>query len=99
MSSAYWAIKELSYDFKLAGENRLFDVSSLVECRTQAYENAKLFNKKVKRWHEKRIQIQKLKVGEYVLLYNSHLRFFAGELLSNGKDRISSNKFIVLELL
>ena len=28
---AYWAIKELNYDFKLAGEKRLFDISSLDE--------------------------------------------------------------------
>ena len=42
---AYWAIKELNYDFKLAGEKRLFDISSLDEWRTQAYENAKLFKK------------------------------------------------------
>ena len=40
---AYWAIKQLNYDFKLAGEKRLFDISSLDEWRTQAYENAKLF--------------------------------------------------------
>ena len=33
---AYWAIKKLNYDFKLAGEKRLFDISSL----TQDYENA-----------------------------------------------------------
>ncbi len=44
---AYWAIKELNYDFKLAGEKRLFDISSLDEWRTQAYENAKLFKKKL----------------------------------------------------
>ena len=53
---AYWAIKELNYDFKLAGEKRLFDISSLDEWRTQAYKNAKLFKEKVKRWHDKRIQ-------------------------------------------
>ena len=46
---AYWAIKELNYDFKLAGEKRLFDISSLDEWRTQAYENAKLLKEKVKR--------------------------------------------------
>ena len=40
---SYWAIKELNYDFKLASEKRLFDISSLDEWRTQAYENAKLF--------------------------------------------------------
>ena len=78
---AYWAIKEHNYDFKLAGEKRLFDISSLDEWRTQAYENAKLFKEKVKRWHGKRIQKREFKVGEYVLLYNSCFRFFAGKLL------------------
>ena len=79
---AYWAVKELNYDFKLAGEKRLFDISSLDEWRIQAYENAKLFKEKVKRWHDKRIQKREFKVGEYVLLYNSRFRFFAGKLLS-----------------
>ena len=50
---AYWAIKELNFDFKLAGEKRLFDISSLDEWRAQAYENARLFKEKVKRWHDK----------------------------------------------
>ena len=79
---AYWAIKELNYDFKLAGEKRLFDISSLDEWRTQAYENAKLFKEKVKRWHDERIQKSEFKVGEYVVLYNSHFGFFTGKLLS-----------------
>ena len=67
---------------KLADEKRLFDISSLDEWRTQAYENAKLFKEKVKRWHDKRIQKCEFKVREYVLLYNSHFRFFVGKLLS-----------------
>ena len=79
---AFWAVKELNYEFKLAGEKRLFDINSLDEWRTQAYENAKLFKEKVKRWHEERIQKHEVKVGEYVLLYNSCFRFFVGKLLS-----------------
>ena len=79
---AYWAIKELNFDFKLAGEKWLFDISSLDEWRAQAYENAKLVKEKVKRWHDKRIQKWEFNVGDYVLLYNSRLRFFAGKLLS-----------------
>ncbi|KAE8776127.1 reverse transcriptase [Hordeum vulgare] len=79
---AYWAIKQLNFDFKLAGEKRLFDISSLDEWRAQAYENANLFKEKVKRWHDKRIQKREFNVGDYVLLYNSHLRFFACKLLS-----------------
>ena len=39
-------------------------------------------NKKVKRWHDKRIQKCEFKVGEYALLYNSRFRFFVGKLLS-----------------
>ena len=41
-----------------------------------------MFKEKVKRWHDKRIQKREFNVGDYVLLYNSHLRFFAGKLLS-----------------
>ena len=65
---AYCAIKELSYNFKLAGEKRLFDISSLDEWRTQAYENAKLFKEKFKIWHDKRIQKREFNVGDYVSL-------------------------------
>ena len=79
---AFWAIKVINYDFKLAGEKRSFDISSLDEWRTQAYENAKLFKEKVKRWHDKSIQKREFNVGDYVLLYNFRLRFFAGKLLS-----------------
>ena len=95
---AYWAVKELNYDFKLAGENRLFDISSLDEWRTQAYEIAKLFKEEVKIWHDKRIQKREFKVGEYVLLYNSHFRFFLQESSSqNGKAHMSSRRFTGLE--
>ena len=38
--------------------------------------------KKVKRWHDKRIQKREFNVGDYVFLYNSRLRFFAGKILS-----------------
>ena len=35
--------------------------------------------------HDKRIQKREFKVREYVLLYNSRFRFFAGKLLSKCK--------------
>ena len=66
----------------LLGKRGYFDISSLDEWRTQDYENAKLFKEKVKRWHDKRIQKHEIRVGEYLLLYNSHSRFFVGKLLS-----------------
>ena len=45
---AYWAVRDLNRDFKLAGEKRLLDLSSLDEWRSEAYENARLFKKKLK---------------------------------------------------
>jgi hypothetical protein len=79
---AYWAVKELNRYFKLAGDKRLLDLSSLDEWRTEAYENARLFKEKVKQWHDRRILKREFHVGEKVLLYKSRLRFFAGKLLS-----------------
>ena len=38
--------------------------------------------KTIKRWHGKRIQKREFNVGDYVLLFNSRLRFFAGKFLS-----------------
>ena len=48
-------------------------LAHLINGETQAYENAKLFKEKVKRWHDKRIQKHEFNVGDYVLLYNSRL--------------------------
>jgi hypothetical protein len=45
---AFWVVRELNRDFKLAGKKRLLDLSSLDEWRNEAYENAKLFKEKVK---------------------------------------------------
>jgi hypothetical protein len=79
---AFWIVKELNRDFKLAGKKRLLDLSSLDEWRNEAYENARLFKEKVKQWHDKRILKREFHAGEKVLLYRSRLRFFAGKLLS-----------------
>jgi hypothetical protein len=75
-------VKELNRDFKLAGKKRLLDLSSLDEWRSEAYENARLFKEKVKQWHDRRILKREFHVAKKVLLYRSHLRFFAGKLLS-----------------
>ena len=79
---AYWAVRELNKDLKLAGKKRLLQLSSLDEWRSEAYENARLFKEKVKKWHDKRIIKREFNVGDKVLLYRSRLRFFAGKLLS-----------------
>jgi hypothetical protein len=52
---AYWAVKELNRDFKLADNKMLLDLSSVDEWRNEAYVNARLFKEKVKKWHDRKI--------------------------------------------
>jgi hypothetical protein len=52
---AFWAIKQLNYDFKIAGEKRILDIHLIEEWRNEAYENANLLKENVKTWHDKRI--------------------------------------------
>ena len=40
---AFWAVKDLNSDFKLAREKRLLNLTSLDEWRSEAYESARLF--------------------------------------------------------
>jgi hypothetical protein len=87
-------VKELNRDFKLAGKKRLLYLSSLDEWRSEAYENARLFKEKVKKWHDRRILKREFHVGEKVLLYRSRLRFFAG-YSRNGKDPLLLKRCIV----
>ena len=49
---AYWAIKFLNFDLKIAGEGRLLQLNELDEFRLEAYENAKLYKERTKRWHD-----------------------------------------------
>ncbi|XP_025677534.1 uncharacterized protein [Arachis hypogaea] len=60
---AYWAIKLLNLDFQAAGEKRLLQLNELDEFRLEAYENAKIYKKKFKSWHDKRISKKEFKPG------------------------------------
>ncbi|XP_070015683.1 uncharacterized protein [Nicotiana sylvestris] len=79
---AYWAIKKLNIDGNLAGEKRLLQLDELEEFRLHAYENAKLYKEKTKRWHDKHIQHREFEPGQEVLLFNSRLKLFPEKLKS-----------------
>ena len=89
---AYWALQQLNMDMSAAGEKRLMQLNELDEFRLQAYENAKLYKEKVKRWHDKRIISRTFEPGQQVLLFNSRLKLFPGKLKSrwSGPFTISS---------
>ncbi|XP_057994334.1 uncharacterized protein LOC131174595 [Hevea brasiliensis] len=75
---AYWAIQTLNFDLKAAGEKRFLQLNELEEIRQDAYENARIFKDKTKRWHDKRISRKEIKEGDLVLLFNLRLKLFQG---------------------
>ena len=77
---AYWAIKFLNFDLKVIGEDMLLKLSEMDEFRLEAYENAKLYKKRTRRWHDKHLVRHEFKVGNKVLMYNSQLKLFLGKL-------------------
>src|SRR4051812_39337452 len=79
---AFWVVRELKADPKLAGEKRLMNLTSLDGWRSEAYESAKMFKEKVKKWNDRRILKREFNVGDKVLLFRSRFRFSPGKLLS-----------------
>ena len=60
----------------------MLDINALEEIRLDAYENARIYKERTKRWHDKRIIPKELSEGDLVLLLNSRLRLFPGKLKS-----------------
>ena len=79
---AMWTIKKLNYDFQDVKEKRLLQMNELEELRNEAYDNARIYKEKTKRWHDQKILRREFKTGEQVLLYNSRLKLFLGKLKS-----------------
>ena len=68
---AYWAIKKFNFDLKVVGEKRLLQLNEMDEFRNDAYENAKIYKERTKKWHDKQILRREFAPGQQVLLFNS----------------------------
>ncbi|XP_074300618.1 uncharacterized protein LOC141631912 [Silene latifolia] len=79
---ARWAICELNFDSKLCGKEWLLQLDELKEFRRNAYDSARIYKEKTKRWHDKQIVPREFYVGDKVLLFNARLRLFPGKLKS-----------------
>ena len=79
---AMWSIKKPNCDFQAAQEERLLQLNELEELRNEAYDNARIYKDKTKKWHDQKILRREFKAGEQVLLYNSRLKLFLGKLKS-----------------
>ena len=75
-------MKLLNFDFKVAGEERLLKLNEMDEFCLDAYENAKLYKERTKRWHDKHLIRQEFMIGDKVLLFNTRLELFLGKLKS-----------------
>ncbi|XP_019224541.1 PREDICTED: uncharacterized protein LOC109206198 [Nicotiana attenuata] len=72
----------LNLDLSLAGEHKLAQINALEEFRLDAYENARIFKEKTKRWHDRLIKPKEFHEGDKFLLYNSRLRLFPRKVKS-----------------
>ncbi|CAM8950384.1 unnamed protein product [Rhodiola kirilowii] len=79
---AMWAIKTLNMDLQMAGDHRVLQLHELEEIRNEAYESARIYKEKTKKWHDRRIFRREFKKGDKVLLFNSRLKLFPGKLRS-----------------
>jgi hypothetical protein len=74
-------------DLKAADTKRKILIDDLEEWREKAHHNAKLYKERIKRWHDKQINIKYFKPGDKVLLFNSHIHLFGhGTLTLHGDD-------------
>ena len=79
---AMCVVKKLNCYFQAAKEKRLLQMNELEELRNEAYDNARIYKDKTKKWHDQKIMRKVFRVGELVLLYNSRLKLFLGKLKS-----------------
>ncbi|KAL5545060.1 hypothetical protein UlMin_008844 [Ulmus minor] len=61
---SYWATKLLNFDLQAAGEKRLLQMNEMEEFRNNAYENAKIYKEKTKKWHDRHIQKRDFEEGQ-----------------------------------
>jgi len=52
---AAWTVKMMNFNIKSAGERRLIQLNELDEIRIHAYGNSKLYKKRTKAYHDKKI--------------------------------------------
>ncbi|XP_015949244.1 uncharacterized protein LOC107474160 [Arachis duranensis] len=78
----YWAVKQCNMDITKVGIARKLQLEELECLRMKAYENARIYKKKPKPFHDHYIRNKYFQEGDEVFLYNSRLRFMPGNLHS-----------------
>ena len=50
-----WVIKKLNCDFQASKEERLLQLNEREELRNEAYDSARIYKDKTKKWHDQKI--------------------------------------------
>ncbi|XP_069147017.1 uncharacterized protein [Solanum lycopersicum] len=77
-----WAMKKFKIDWNEAVDQRLNGLNELDEFLLKAYEILALYNEKMKKYHDQKIEKREFVDGDLVLLFNSRLCLFSGKLKS-----------------
>nr|GEU45211.1 reverse transcriptase domain-containing protein [Tanacetum cinerariifolium] len=78
-NKAYWALKHVNFDLKTAGDHQKIQLNELNELRDQSYENSLIYKEKTKKLRDSKIKNRIFNVGDWALLFNSHLKIFSGK--------------------
>ena len=79
---ALWAITQLNMELPKAGEQRLLQLVELDALCQTAYENAKIYKEKTKKYHDHNIVRKELIPGQKVLVFHSRMKIFPGKFRS-----------------
>ncbi|RDX90037.1 hypothetical protein CR513_28145, partial [Mucuna pruriens] len=79
---AYWAIKRCNMAYDKVDKERKLQLQELEELRLEAYENSRIYKKKLKQFHDNKILKKELRVDLKVLLFHSRLKLIVGKLRS-----------------
>ncbi|GJZ78482.1 reverse transcriptase domain-containing protein [Tanacetum coccineum] len=86
---AYWALKHYNFNLKSTGDHWKVKMNELNELRDQAYE-------KTKKILDSKIKNRVFNVGDQILLFNSRLKIFSGNLKPVAPDRLPLLKFSLM---
>ena len=79
---AYWATRMLNMNLEMAEKKRMLQLNELDELQQNAYDSSRIYKEKTKAWHDKHLVHTNFKPRQQVLLFNSRLKLFPGNLRS-----------------
>ena len=77
----------------------MLQLSELDEFFNEAYENARIYQEKMKAWQDKHIIGKEFGSGQQVLLFNSRLKLFPGKLKSKWQVHSQWLKYSPMQVL